>query len=340
MYAILLADEAHPNFHANDFFRVYSDYILEQLCELPGIEMEMTPVFRSELPAKKEQLKRAKIIFSNWGMPEMALDEVKAYFPQIKAVFYAGGTVAPFGAPYFQLGARVFSAGEANAAAAAEYALAHILLATKNCLNGIRMYRDSAGYHQARAITTSKQGNYQSRVGLIGVGRVGGRLAQLLSPFDLNLFASDPYLQPMRARSLNVKMCELNELFATCDVISCHLTDTVDLTDMLGYEQFSQMMPGAVFINCSQGLHVNEDGLLRALREEPRRTAILDSTKVQPLPAGHPFYDMPNVFLTPHIAGSFGGELERMGQDIVEALTAYVNNKPTRHEVPRERCNK
>ena len=334
MYAILLADDRHPNYHAVDFFRVYSDYVLEQLED--KLELETEPVFLSQFEEKRELLARTEIILSNWGMPEMSYDTVRTYLPRVKAVFYAGGVVSVFGAPFYQMGARIYCTGETNAVPASEYTLAQILLATKGCQRGTRRYRDPESYVAARAETTRRSGNYQSSVGIIGVGRVGRRLARLLQGFDLKVYGNDPFLAPAKAKELGVTMVELDELFSICDVVSCHLPEWPNLKGMIGYAQLSAMHPYATFINASQALPVDQEGMIRALRECPTKTAILDSTDPMPLPQGHPLLEMPNVFVTPHIAGSFGGELERMGENVVEAVDDYLHDRPSRHEVKRE----
>lgn len=334
MYAILLADDRHRNYHARDFFRVYSDYVLEKLQE--RVELEPEPVFLSQFPAKRAMLRKVEIILSNWGMPELTYEQVKEYLPNVKALFYAGGDVRVFASPFYQVGTRVFCTGQTNAVPASEYTLAHILLATKGGLRSIRNYRDGASYDRAREETSERSGNYQANVGIVGVGRVGSRVARLLQSFDVKVYGSDPFLPPQRAKALGLTLVETEELFRTCDVVTCHLPEWSTLRGTLGYAQFSAMLPNATFINAAQASPVDQDALIRALTECPSRTAVLDSTDPMPLPADHPLLHMPNVFLSTHIAGSFGGELERMGENVAEAVGDYLDNKPSRHEVLRE----
>ena len=334
MYAILLADANHRNYHVEDFFRVYSDYVLEQLQEM--VVLDPAPVYLHQFDEKRDLLKNVEIVFSNWGMPELSYEQVKRYLPNIKAVFYAGGNVRAFGAPFFQMGAKIYATSHTNAVPASEYALAQILLATKGIHRANRMYCDPLTYKQARKDVSSRSGNYQASVGILGVGRVGSKLAQLLRSFDLNIYGCDPYLSPQRAKELGVTLLEKEELFSTCDVITCHLPEWSNLRNTVGYAEFSAMQPHATFINVAQDLPVDQDALIRALSEVPTKTAILDTTNPMPLPGEHPLLHMPNVILTPHIAGSFGGELERMGVDVARACRAFIENRPSEHEVDRE----
>ena len=334
MFAILLADDKHRNYHAKDFFRVYSDYVLEKLQE--RMELEPEPVFLSQFAQKKAMLRKVEVVFSNWGMPELTYEQVHEYLPNVKALFYAGGDVRVFASPFFQIGTRVFCTGETNAVPASEYTLAHILLATKGGLRAMRGYHDEASYQLAREETSDRSGNYQANIGILGVGRVGSRVARLLQNFDVKVYGSDPFLTPQRAKALGVTLMEQDELFRICDVITCHLPDWSTLQGVLSDAQFGAMLPNATFINAAQASPVDQDALIRALRECPTRTAVLDSTDPMPLPSGHPLLCMPNVFLSTHIAGSFGNELERMGENVVLAAGDYLDNKPSRHEVLRE----
>lgn len=333
MYAALLADRAHPNYHAEDFFQVYSDYVLEKMADLPGIELLREPLYSDELLRKQDISRKIELAFSNWGMPELSTDDVKRYFPSIRAVFYAGGSVDPFCHPFYECGARIFAAGDANAQPAAEYTLANILLANKGLHTAFRSYRDPESYQKARVQTTGRTGNYQAKVGLIGVGRVGSRVAELLKRFDLHVYGYDPYLSPQRARELGIVIASLEEIFTRCDVVSSHLPENPQTKGIFGYNLFSLMPPDAVFINAAQSGSVDEDGLVRALCEVPERVAILDSTSPMPLPNGHRLLKMPNVFISPHIAGSFGGELERMGEMMIKACAEYLAGQESPHEM-------
>ena len=336
MRTILLADKAHRNYHAIDFFRVFSDSILDELNGL-GIGLESEPVFLEEFDRKRSLLRETDILLSNWGMPELTLEQVAEYLPRVRAVFYAGGDVRPFAAPYFQRGARVFSTGHANAVPASEYALAQILMANKGTQRNLRLYRDEETYVQSRERSTALPGNYRATVGILGVGRVGSRLAKLLKGFDLKVYGCDPFLPPHLASELGLEMVEAEELFALCDTVSCHLPEWSTLRGYVTEDLLLSMPENASFINAAQASVVDQEGLIRALIARPDLTAILDSTDPMPLPALHPLLTLPGAIVTPHTAGSFGGETERMGEEIVSALRDYLSGTPSIHEIHRER---
>lgn len=334
MKAILLADESHRNYHAEEFFHVYSDEVLDSIQRL--VDLCPAPIYLSQFEKKRQILSEAEILLSNWGMPELSLQEVQLFFPKVKAVFYAGGDVRHFASPYFQMGARVFATGSANAVPAAEFTLAQILLASKGVQRATRHYQDERSYQECRSRVASRPGNFHTTVGIIGVGRVGSRVAELLKNFDVTVYACDPFLSPDRASELNVHLVSMEETFQHCDVVSCHLPVWSNLNQVIDEELLSAMTPNATFINAAQGEVVDQDALIRVLQRRPDLTAVLDSTTPYSLPEEHPLHHMSNVFLTPHIAGSFGGELERMGESIVSALRAYLDDQPSEHEMFRD----
>ena len=93
------------------------------------------------------------------------------------------------------------------------------------------------------------------------------------------------------------------------------------------------MLPYATFLNTGRGAQVVEDDLVRALTERPDLTAVLDVTEPEPSPAGHPFYSLPNCFMTPHVAGSLGGEVVRMAEYMVDEYEALAKGLPVKYEV-------
>ena len=115
--------------------------------------------------------------------------------------------------------------------------------------------------------------------------------------------------------------------------MSNHLANNPQTVGMLKYDLFSKMRENAVFINTGRGAQVVEDDLVRILRERPGLTALLDVTYPEPPVDGHPFYTLPNCLLTPHIAGSAGDELARMGEYMLTECQAYLGGKPCKYEV-------
>lgn len=271
-------------------------------------------------------------IFSTWGMPSFTEEEVKTYLPSLKAVFYGAGSVQGFARPFLNCGVKVFSAWAANAVPVAEYTVAQIILAGKDFFVQSRLLaaEDRAA---AQARHGGHIGNYRKKVGLIGCGMIGSLVAELLKAYDLEVMAFDPFMSPEKAERLGVTPCSLEELFSTCSVVSNHLANNPQTQRMLTYKHFSSMLPYATFLNTGRGAQVVEEDLVRALSERPDLTAVLDVTHPEPSPAGHPFYSLPNCFMTPHIAGSLGSEVVRMAEYMVDEYEALTEGRSVRYEV-------
>lgn len=270
-------------------------------------------------------------IFSTWGMPQFTLDEVKT-FSSLECVFYAAGTVQGFAREFLQAGVRVFSAWAANAVPVAEYTVAQIILANKGFF-GSSVIEKKCDREGAKEHFFKFRGNYGQKVGIIGAGMIGKLVINMLKAYRLEVLVFDPFLPDEKAKELGVKKVSLEEVFSECVVVSNHLANNPQTVGMLDYSLFSKMADNGVFINTGRGAQVVEDDLVRALTEKPERCAVLDVTYPEPSPKGHKFYELENVFLTPHIAGSAGDETHRMAEYMIEEYELYSQGKQTRYEV-------
>ncbi len=272
-------------------------------------------------------------VCSTWGMPCLTEEEIAHFLPDLKAVFYAAGTVQAFARPFLRRGIRVFSAWAANAVPVAEFTLAQILLANKGYFQLDRRYRQD-GFQAALDYADHFDGNFGARVGLLGAGMVGRKVIELLRPFRLEVLVFDPFLPRERAEELGVKKTSMEEIFSTCPIVSNHLANNEKTKGMLDYRLFSLLSPWAVFINTGRNAQVVVPDLIRAMKEEPGRTALLDVTDPEePLPAGHPLWQCENILMTPHRAGSQQKEIYRMGETMMEELERLESGRPPRYEV-------
>ena len=278
----------------------------------------------------------AHIIFSTWGMPVYTEEEIRAIFPNLKVVFYGAGSVQAFARPFISCGIQVVSAWAANAIPVAEFALSQIILANKGFFLTQKTMRED-GYIAARELTNKHfRGTFDCTLGIIGAGMIGRKLIELLKACNMRMriLVFDPFLPPEALKVLDgVKLCSLETLFEESQVISNHLADNPQTVGMLNYELFKRMASAAVFINTGRGAQVVEADLIRALNEQPMRTALLDVTAPEPPVDGHPFYTMPNVFLSSHISGSIGDETGRLGEYMLDELTLYLNGQNFKYEV-------
>ena len=305
-------------------FRVFTDETVRELQKLTDIEKKV--YIKEEVLRDPALFSDIAFIFSTWGMPEFTEDEIKLCFPSLKCVFYGAGTVQSFARPFLNCGVKVFSAWAANAVPVAEFTVAQIILANKGYFLTNRLYH-TEGRKSAGATFKKCNGNYGETVGIIGAGMIGKRVIGMLKQYNLKVIVFDPFLSDEKADELGVEKCELHEVFERAFVVSNHLANNAQTKGMLRYDHFRRMRENAVFINTGRGALVVEDDLVRALAERPDLTALLDVTYPEPPVENHPFYTLPNCLLTPHIAGSAGDEVARMGEYILTniGLSSTVN---------------
>ena len=275
-------------------------------------------------------------VFSTWGMPRLTEAEIAQYFPNLKYVFYGAGSVQHFARPFLHSGVRVFSAWAANGVPVAEYTVAQIVLANKGYFRLCDRYKNG-GWAQAVEYADHYPGNYGGKIGLLGAGVIGKNVIKLLKPYALSVRVYDPYLSAEGARTLGVEQVGLEEIFSECAVISNHIANNERTKGMLDYRLFSKMGDYATFINTGRHAQIVEADLLRAMMEKPTRTALLDVTDpTEPLPKDNPLWQCPNVFITPHRAGSVRDERYRLGAYMMEEYGRIGRGDAPLYEVVEE----
>lgn len=308
---------------------VFSKFILSNLERL--VTLYKPIINRENIQEHQEFLKNAEIAFSTWGMPLFSEEEIHAYMPCLKILFYAAGSVQYFARPFLHQGVRVISGWGANAVPVAEYSVAQIILANKGFYQSSLITRTN--YKQARVYFDTFPGNYAIKVGILGAGMIGTKVIQLLKSYHLQLMVYDPFLSEERTQELNITKNNLHDIFSSCQTISNHLANNSDTVGILHGEHFTCMLPNATFINTGRGAQVVEEDLIQALKEQPSRTAVLDVTWPEPPDVTSELLHLPNVFLTPHIAGSSGKEVERMAEYMFDDYMRYINGTPLLYEV-------
>lgn len=283
-------------------------------------------------PAAQAFLAEAAILFTGWGAP--TLDAVVlAVAPRLRLVAHAGSAVKPIAAPeIWQAGIAVTSAAAANAVPVAEYALAAILLANKRTFGVRERFRRERKLWQPQWLAPGEPGNYGAVVGIVGASRIGRRLLSLLKPFDLDVLICDPFLSEVEALTLGVAKSDLLELLAKSDVVSLHAPSLPQTAGMIGRAELAAMRDGATLINTARGALVDHAALTDELMSG-RLNAVLDVSEPEPLPPDSRLFDLPNVFLTPHIAGAAGYETRRMAELLVEEIERFVAGAPLQHAI-------
>ncbi|WP_051367418.1 hydroxyacid dehydrogenase [Hamadaea tsunoensis] len=282
-------------------------------------------------PALADALASVEVLLTGWGCPP--IDEAAlARMPALRAVVHAAGTVKGHVTDaVFARGIVVTSVAEANAVPVAEYALAAILFAGKRVLETAQEFRRARGSVDVSAAFPA-MGNYERVVGLVGASRVGRRVAELLRHFEVRVLLHDPYVEPDDARALGAELVELDDLIAASDIVSIHAPQLPATYHMFDRRRLALMRDGATLINTARGSLVDTDALTEQLLTG-RLYAILDVTDPEPPAPESPLWDLPNVLLTPHVAGSLGNELGRMVRAALDELRRYASGEAFQHGI-------
>jgi phosphoglycerate dehydrogenase-like enzyme len=317
---------------ADSFSKIYGTE--EQAAIAEFVDIYAPPQTSKTIAEAKHLLADAEVIFSGWGAPKMDAAFLNLA-PRLRAVFYGAGSVKGFVTDAFwDRNIRVTSAYAANAVPVSEYTLATVLLSLKQ------------GWHYILSAKTNRKmprriktpGAYHRTVGIVSLGMVGRLVAERLRTFDLRLIAYDPYMDKTAADGLGVTLVLLEEVFRQADVVSLHTPWLKQTEGMITGQHFASMKHGATFINTARGAVVRENELIEVASRRPDLHFVLDVTHPEPPVEGSPLYSLPNVILTPHIAGSMDEECRRMGRYMVEELRRYVNGEDFRWGITREKA--
>jgi phosphoglycerate dehydrogenase-like enzyme len=306
---------------------------LESLCRVP----RRAPVNDFGDPAVTELLAETEILVTSWGTPRVGHRALER-MPKLRLVANAAGTVRWVLSDSFwattEGKVQVVSAAAANAIPVAEFTLAAIIFGTKRAVPLQRRYAESREW-KIWSDELPWIGLRGRTIGIVGAGRIGRRVIELLHPFEVELHVYDPYLSDADAQALGVRKSALDTLMATSDVVTLHAPDLPDTRNMIDARHLALMRDGAVLINTARGGLIDNDALIAEL-QTGRIDAIIDVTEPETLPEDHPLYDLPNVFLTPHIAGSQGSEIGRMADLALDEIERFIRGEPLRYAV-RER---
>ncbi|MEO9299930.1 hydroxyacid dehydrogenase [Devosia alba] len=296
---------------------------LARICDV----VQTAPLEEFDSPAARGVLGQIDILVTGWGCPTVTADVVRAA-PNLKLIAHAAGTVKYTLDPaVYDAGIRVTHAADANAVPVAEYTLASIIFANKRAFELRDRYRADPGRRSSYALMDEPIGNYHRTIGLVGASRIGRKVATMLAGFDFTVLVSDPFVRMGDPVLAGAELVSLDTLMARSDVVSVHAPSLPATRAMIGARELQLMKDGAAFINTARGALVDEAALIAEL-QTGRIHAVIDVTDPEIPDRGSPLYSLPNVFLTPHIAGAVGTERLRLGQLAIEEVERFVMGMP------------
>ena len=217
----------------------------------------------------------------------------------------------------------------------AETAVGLMIMSTKRLMEYALHVRDTGGW-RSPGIPVDEQHLFGATVGIVGASDVGRRVMLLLRPFDVRLLLFDPYLDAQEAGALNAEKVELDELFTRADIVSLHAPSIPETRHMVGAAQLRRLRDGALLVNTARGSLIDQEALIREAGSGRIRVA-LDVTTPDPLPADSPLRPMPNVIITPHLAGQGRYGHTRIGQATAQALESFFAGRPVKGAITHAR---
>ena len=160
-------------------------------------------------------------------------------------------------------------------------------------------------------------------LGILGLGRIGLEVAKRAKGFGLEIVGSDPFVSAAVARENGIKLVTLDELIAASDYITLHVGLTPQTAGVVNAKSLAAMKKGVRIINCARGELIEDAALVAALKSGQVAGAALDVFAVEPL-KDSPYFELDNVILTPHIAGSTGEAQEAVGIQIARQVREYL----------------
>ncbi len=219
-----------------------------------------------------------------------------------------------------------------NASAVAEFAIGAILAETRKIRVGHESLRSGTWRGDLyRADLTGRELN-EMTVGVIGYGNIGTKVVRLLRAFGCRILVHDPYVQlAVDDLEAGVEMAPLDDLLSNSDIVSIHARVTDETRHMMDADAFRKMKPGSLFVNTARGPLCNYDDLYLALTEGHLGSAMLETFSVEPPPTDWDLLKLPNVTLTPHIAGASVRTVTFAAEQAAEEVRRFVAGEPPRN---------
>ena len=167
-------------------------------------------------------------------------------------------------------------------------------------------------------------------LGVIGLGKLGGKVSGLAKAFGMNVIAWSPNLTPERCQEVGVGYASKEELFATADIITVHVVLSQRSRGLVGREDLARMKPTSYLVNTARGPIVDEAALLETLQARKIAGAAIDVFSVEPLPVDHPFRKLDNIVLTPHLGYVTEESFRNHYRQMVEGIDAWLRAEPLR----------
>lgn len=172
-------------------------------------------------------------------------------------------------------------------------------------------------------------------IGIVGLGRIGSRVAEIARAFGMKVVAWSQNLTPESAARSGAQLVSKEELFRTADLVTLHLVLSPRTQGIVGATELGWMKPTSYLVNTSRGPLVDENALIAALQSAAIAGAAVDVFDIEPLPQSHPFRSLERLLVTPHIGFVTKNTYRTFYCDTVENIVAWLNGTPARESAPQ-----
>ena len=285
----------------------------------------------------REKLADYDAVLTAWGSPAFSRPTLESA-PHLKLVAHTAGSVKGlFSAEVVKdvlipRGLTVYSGNTPMAINVAEATIGLMISIPRRWPQLQREFQQTRG-----GVQTPTNGQFLTgtTVGIISASQVARYTLKLLTPFGCRVLLYDPFVTAAHADELGVELVGLDEIFAQIDILSVHAPALPSTKNMIGARHLSLLRDGATFINTARGAVVDHEALLKECRTG-RILAALDVTEPEPLPRDSEFWELPNVYLLPHVTGTGHAGFFGIGAQTLQALRDVFVGKPVQGAVPLE----
>lgn len=315
--------------------RVFSQKYYDRLKKLGEVKVYDKDDF-SDKEYYLDFVKGSTVIVTSWDSPQID-EQVLDACPDLKGVIHGAGSVKPIISDEFiKRKIRVTNSAVAIGEGVAESALGFAISASKGFYS---LSDDTKKGLWQENIKQKVKDFYDITVGVIAGGYVGSHMVKLLKNFHVDILMYDPILTKEQIAEMGATKVELDELMSSSDVVSIHAPGIPATENMINANNLSLMKDGAILINTARGIIINEKDLINELKKG-RIFACIDVTNPEPPTKDNELRTLPNVVLTPHIAGTATNGLKRVALHVCEEAERLLNGEKMRTEVNLDNLSK
>ncbi len=216
-----------------------------------------------------------------------------------------------------------------NTISAAEHTVALLLALSRNIPQANTSVK-AGEWKRSQFTGTELQGKI---LGLVGMGRIGREVAKRAQSFGMQILGYDPYASEEYAKTFNIKLATLDEIYAQADYITVHVPLNDSTKYMFNAKTLAKLKPGVRLINCARGGIIEEKALAEALKSGQVKGAALDVFESEPPAKDNPLFGLPNVIVTPHLGAATEEAQVKVAQELAETLRDYFLSGTVRNAV-------